>query len=221
MIKISKVSTIILPNFCAQLVNAVALKVNGTLNAEECSVVKVSGNLTYGGSAKLKINGTYTVSSTGTVSGSGTMEINLSSKSQYNSDISKINDYLNAKNYSKACQLLENAIGAYPDKADSLCTAYSSAVIDWADKLADDKEFLKACSILNSSKKYLTDISDVENRYEFYQGYIPVPLHNLRNYSQLSNLYFGRSGEDTFGNTYQNYYYTIGLAVGVPQYSIV
>lgn len=178
------------------------LKVNGTLNTDEKSTLKVSGKLTYGGSAKLKINGTYTVSSTGTVSGSGTAEINLSSKSQYNSDIDKINDYLSKKNYSKACQLLENAITAYPDKAKSLRSAYSSAVIDWADQLADNKEYLKACSILNSAKNYLTDTSDVDSRYNFYQGYIPVRLASIKVWE--GNTWTSETGEDTLGNKYSD-----------------
>lgn len=180
------------------------LKVNGTLDADEKSAIKVSGKFTYGGSAKLKINGTYTVTSTGTVSGSGTSEINLSSKSQYNSDVDKINDYLNKKNYSKACQLLENAITAYPDKAKSLRSAYSSAVIDWADSLADKKEYLKACSILNSAKNYLTDTSDVDSRYAFYQGYIPVRLASLSVLDGTYKEWRSKTETDSLGNTFSD-----------------
>lgn len=177
------------------------LKVNGTLNATESSAVKISGKLTYGASAKLGINGTLTVASTGTISGSGTAEVNLSAKSQYNSDVEKINTYLEKGNYSKACSLLESAITAYPDKASSLRAAYSSAVIEWADQLGDEKDYAKACSILNSAKKYLKDTTDVENRYNFYQGYIPVPLSSLTNYGHDRG--FGIH-TDTFNNTYHN-----------------
>ena len=177
------------------------LAVNGTLNASESSAVKISGKLTYGASAKLSLNGTVTVSSTGTISGSGTAEVNLSSKSQYNSDVEKINTYLEKGSYSKACSLLENAISAYPDKASSLRAAYSAAVIEWADQLADDKNYTKACSILNSAKKYLKDTTDVQNRYDFYQGYIPVPLSSLTNYGH--NVTF-RDHTDTFSNTYHD-----------------
>lgn len=192
------------------------LKVNGTLNAAEGSSVKISGKFTYGASAKIKLNGSYTVSSTGTVSGSGTAEINLSAKSQYNSDMDKINSYLEKKNYSKACSLLENAIGAYPDKKSSLQKAYSAAVIDWADQLADEKNYLKACSILNTAKQYLSDKTDVQNRYDFYQRYIPVPMTNLTRYND-GTVYIGTQ-IDTFGNSYNDVPYTIGLAVGVPRY---
>lgn len=190
------------------------LNVNGTLNTDEKSTLKVSGKLTYGGSAKLKINGTYTVSSTGKVSGSGTVEINLSSKSQYNSDIDKINDYLNKKNYSKACQLLENSITAYPDKAKSLRSAYSSAVIDWADQLADKKEYLKACSILNSAKNYLTDTSDVDSRYTFYQGYIPVRLGALTVFDGDYSEWGSGTVTDSLGHVFSDAR-TMGWSSGV------
>lgn len=181
------------------------LKVNGTLNTTEGSTLKISGKLTYGASAKLSINGSYSVTSTGTVTGSGTAEVNLSSKSQYNYDIDRINTCLEKENYQKACQLLENAIYAYPDKAKSLRKAYSTAVIGWADSLADEKNYAKACSILNSAKNYLTDTADVENRYAFYQGYIPVPLWEQENYwSSWMSTYWGDK-KDTFGNTH---YYT-------------
>lgn len=152
------------------------LKVNGTLNAAEDSSVKIAGKFTYTASAKIKLNGSYSVTSTGTVSGSGTAEINLSAKSQYNSDMDKINTYLEKKNYSKACSLLEHAIGSYPEKKTTLQKAYSSAVIDWADQYADSGDYTRACSVLNSAKAYLFDTSDVTNRYNYYQGYIPVPL---------------------------------------------
>ena len=180
------------------------LKVNGTLNATESSAVKISGKLTYGASAKLGINGTLTVASTGTISGSGTAEVNLSAKSQYNSDVEKINTYLEKGNYSKACSLLENAITAYPDKAKSLRTAYSSTVIEWADQLGDEKNYAKACSILNSAKKYLSDTTDVENRYNFYQGYIPVPIKTLKNWSK-SNVWL-EDCQDNFSNVYSESY---------------
>ncbi|MGN1339400.1 MAG: NPCBM/NEW2 domain-containing protein [Oscillospiraceae bacterium] len=179
------------------------LKVNGTLNAAESSSVKISGKFTYGASAKIKLNGSYTVSSTGTVSGSGTAEINLSAKSQYNSDMDKINTYLEKKNYSKACSLLENAIGAYPDKKTSLQKAYSAAVIDWADLLADEKNYLKACSILNSSKQYLSDTTDVQNRYNLYQGYIPVKLSSL---APWEGKWESGVLNDSLGNQYKDAY---------------
>lgn len=159
------------------------LKVYGTLNADENSTVKIAGKFTYGASAKLKLNGTYSVTSTGTVTGSGTAEINLSAKSQYNSDMDKINTYLEKKNYSKACSLLEHAIGSYPEKKTALQKAYSSAVIDWADQYADNGDYTRACSVLNSAKAYLSDTADVTNRYNFYQGYIPVPLLNAQKWS--------------------------------------
>lgn len=181
------------------------LKVNGTLNTTEESTLKISGKLTYGASAKLSINGSYSVTSTGTVTGSGTAEVNLSSKSQYNSDIDRINTCLEKENYQKACQLLENAIYAYPDKAKSLRKAYSTAVIGWADSLADEKNYAKACSILNSAKNYLTDTADVENRYAFYQGYIPVPLKDLKNlYYENPNTCIWTIVKDSFGNTHRN-----------------
>lgn len=177
------------------------LKVNGTLNTSEEATVKISGKLTYGASAKMKLNGKLTVSSTGTVSGSGTAEVNLSATSQYNSDINKINTYLEKNNYSKACSLLESAIAAYPTKAASLRKAYSSAVIDWANQLADEKNYAKACSILNSAKKHLTDTTDVQNRYEFYQGYIPVPLKTLKNWGATVSL---SDNSDNFGNIHSD-----------------
>lgn len=181
------------------------LKVNGTLNTTEGSTLKISGKLTYGASAKLSINGSYSVTSTGTVTGSGTAEVNLSSKSQYNYDIDRINTCLEKENYQKACQLLENAIYAYPDKAKSLRKAYSTAVIGWADSLADEKNYAKACSILNSAKNYLTDTADVENRYAFYQGYIPVPLKDLKNlYYQNPDRCRWTIEKDSFGNTHRN-----------------
>lgn len=155
------------------------LKVYGTLNADENSTVKISGKFTYGASAKLKLNGTYSVTSTGTVTGSGTAEINLSAKSQYNSDMDKINTYLEKKNYSKACSLFEHAIGTYSDKKTTLQKAYSSAVIDWADQYADNGDYTRACSVLNSAKAYLSDTTDVTNRYDFYQGYIPIRAYDL------------------------------------------
>lgn len=181
------------------------LKVNGTLNTAESSSVKISGKFTYGASAKIKLNGRYTVSSTGTVSGSGTAEINLSAKSQYNSDMDKINTYLEKKNYSKACSLLENAISAYPDKKSTLQKAYSSAVIDWADQLADEKNYLKACSILNAAKQYLSDKTDVQNRYDFYQGYIPVRLASLDVWE--GEKWGSESIDDTLGNVYYDAHY--------------
>lgn len=179
------------------------LNILGTLNADENSTIKVSGKLGYSASAKLKINGKLTVNSTGTIAGSGATEVNLSTKSQYNTDIEKINTYLDAKNYSKACSLLENAIKNYPNKSTTLCPAYSSAVINWADTLADSKNYVKACSILNAARKHLSDTTDVDNRYDFYQGYIPMELIALTNYgSDIKTV----DTTDTFGNTYRNCY---------------
>lgn len=185
------------------------LKVNGTLNAAESSSVKISGKFTYGASAKIKLNGGYTVSSTGTVSGSGTAEINLSAKSQYNSDMDKINTYLEKKYYSKACSLLENAIGAYPNKKSSLQKAYSAAVIDWADQYADSGDYTRACSVLNSAKIYLSDTTDVTNRYDFYQGYIPVPLVSATYWD--GSRWYEKVYSDNFGNQYRHTSYLSSL----------
>ncbi|MGN0687261.1 MAG: NPCBM/NEW2 domain-containing protein [Oscillospiraceae bacterium] len=176
------------------------LKVNGTLNAAESSCVKISGKFTYGASAKIKLNGSYTVSSTGTVSGSGTAEINLSAKSQYNSDINKINTYLEKKNYSKACSLLESAIKNYPDKKTTLQKAYSSAVIDWADQYADNGDYTRACSVLSAAKTYLSDKTDVTNRYDFYQGYIPVRLLNAKKWA--GDGWCEKVFSDNYGNQF-------------------
>lgn len=186
--------------------NGGSLTVKGTLNTSEKSSLKIAGKFTYSGSAKIKINGAYSVTSTGTVTGNSSTEINLSAKSQYNSDMEKINTYLEKKNYSKACSLLENAISSYPDKKSTLQKAYSSAVIDWADQTADKKDYARASSILNSSKQFLSDTTDVQNRYNLYQSYIPVRLSSLTPWEG-----YWRAGvqEDTLGNQYIDAYYLL------------
>lgn len=175
----------------------------GTMTSAESSTVKVSGKLSYSGSAKLQLNGGVTVTTSGTVSGTGTATVNLSAKSQYNADVDKINTYYKQKNYSKACSLLQSAITNYPAKASTLRPAYSTIVIEWADKLGNEKDYVKACSILNSARKYLTDTTDVDNRYEYWQGYIPVPIKTLKNWGDDLSLY---TATDTFGNTYYECY---------------
>lgn len=182
--------------------NGGSLTVNGTLNTSEKSSLKVAGKFTYSGSAKIKINGAYSVTSTGTVTGNSSTEINLSAKSQYNSDMEKINTYLEKKNYSKACSLLENAISSYPDKKSTLQKVYSSAVIDWADQTADKKDYARASSILNSSKQFLSDTTDVQNRYNLYQSYIPVRLSSLTPWEGRWRTEV--VGEDSLGNQYKD-----------------
>lgn len=181
--------------------NGGSLTVNGTLNTSEKSSLKVAGKFTYSGSAKIKINGAYSVTSTGTVTGNSSTEINLSAKSQYNSDMEKINTYLEKKNYSKACSMLENAISSYPDKKSTLQKAYSSAVIDWADQVAEKKDYARASSILNSSKQFLSDTTDVQNRYNLYQSYIPVRLSPL---TPWEGRWRTGVGEDSLGNQYKD-----------------
>lgn len=181
--------------------NGGSLTVNGTLNTSEKSSLKVAGKFTYSGSAKIKINGAYSVTSTGTVTGNSSTEINLSAKSQYNSDMEKINTYLEKKNYSKACSLLENAISSYPDKKSTLQKVYSSAVIDWADQTADKKDYARASSILNSSKQFLSDTTDVQNRYNLYQSYIPVRLSSL---TPWEGDWRAGVQEDSLGNQYKD-----------------
>lgn len=181
--------------------NGGSLTVNGTLNTSEKSSLKVAGKFTYSGSAKIKINGAYSVTSTGTVTGNSSTEINLSAKSQYNSDMEKINTYLEKKNYSKACSLLENAISSYPDKKSTLQKAYSSAVIDWADQVAEKKDYARASSILNSSKQFLSDTTDVQNRYNLYQSYIPVRLSSL---TPWEGSWESKVMKDTLGNEYKD-----------------
>lgn len=180
-----------------------SLNVDGTLICSENSTLSISGKLTYSASAKLKINGKYTVSDEGSVSGSGSEEINLSVKSQYNSDMDKVNSYLSKGKYSKACSLLENAISAYPDKKPKLQKAYSSAVIDWADDLADSKDYSKACSVLKNAMNYLSDTKNVENRYNFYKSYIPVPLHSMNKIGGKVSANWTYN-TDSFGYKYDN-----------------
>lgn len=183
--------------------NGGSLTVKGTLNTSEKSSLKIAGKFTYSGSAKIKINGAYSVTSTGTVTGNSSTEINLSAKSQYNSDMEKINTYLEKKNYSKACSMLENAISSYPDKKSTLQKAYSSAVIDWADQVADNKDYARASSILNSSKQFLSDTTDVQNRYNLYQSYIPVRISSL---TPWEGDWGAGVREDSLGNQYKDAY---------------